>query len=185
MAERVCPWWMGYLLANPIRKLMQDPEKILSPIVAPSTWVLEIGPGMGFFTIPLARLVGERGKIVCVDLQERMIEALMKRVNKAGLSDRVAGRTCTSSSLQVNDLAGRFDFALAFAVVHEVPNARNLFSEIHAALKTGGKLLVSEPTGHVTKEGFQSTVASAESAGFREVEVPTIRRSLSSLLLKV
>lgn len=184
MTERVCPWWMGYLLASPIRGLMQSPEKILGPCVSPSMWVLEIGPGMGFFTLPVARMVGKEGKIVCVDLQEKMIEGLMKRVNKAGLSDRVEGRTCTSSSLQIDDLSAKFDLAIAFAVVHEVSDVGNLMLEMYKGLKKGGRLLISEPAGHVTEDGFRQTIASAQSVGFKELESPTIRRSLSRLLAK-
>ena len=184
MAERVCPWWLGYFLASPIRRLMQDPEKILSAYVKPQMWVLEIGPGMGFFTLPLAKLVGERGQIVCVDLQSKMIEGLLKRANKARLSGRITARTCTSSSLQIDDLSGKFDFALAFAVVHKVPDTKTLFSEIHASLKKGGRLLVSEPTGHVTEEGFHTTLSIAQSMGFSVSDSPTILRSLSSLLVK-
>jgi ubiquinone/menaquinone biosynthesis C-methylase UbiE len=184
MAERVCPWWMGYVLASPIRRLMQNPEKILGPYVLPSMKVLEIGPGMGFFTIPAARMVAKEGKIVCVDLQEKMIEELMKRVNKAGLSDRVETRTCTSSSLQIDDLSGIFDLAIAFAVVHEVPDVTNLMLEIYKGLKNGGRLLISEPAGHVTEDGFRQTIASARSVGFKELESPTIQGSISQLLVK-
>jgi ubiquinone/menaquinone biosynthesis C-methylase UbiE len=162
---------------------MQDPARILQPYVKPSMCVLEIGPGMGFFSLPLARLVGENGRIVCVDLQSRMIEGLLKRAAKAGLSKRITARTCTSSSLQIGDCSDTFDFALAFAVVHEVPDARNLFSEIHAALRKGGTLLVSEPTGHVTEEGFRETITVAQSIGFREAGTPNIRQSLSRLLV--
>jgi ubiquinone/menaquinone biosynthesis C-methylase UbiE len=147
-------------------------------------WVLEIGPGMGFFTLPSARMVAKEGKIVCVDLQEKMIEGLMKRMNKAGLSDRVEARTCTSSSLQIDDLSGKFDLAIAFAVVHEVPDVTNLMSEIYKALKKGGRLLISEPAGHVTEDGFRETIASARSVGFKKLESPTIRRSISQLLAK-
>jgi ubiquinone/menaquinone biosynthesis C-methylase UbiE len=184
MGERVCPWWLGYFLASPIRRLMQDPARILQPYVRPSMCVLEIGPGMGFFSLPLARLVGENGRIVCIDLQSRMIEGLLKRAAKAGLSKRITARTCTSSSLQVGDLSGNFDFALAFAVVHEVPDAKILFSEIFTALKNGGSLLISEPTGHVTPDGFLRTVAVAESIGFRETDAPKIRQSISRVLVK-
>jgi ubiquinone/menaquinone biosynthesis C-methylase UbiE len=184
MDERVCPWWLGYFLASPIRRLMQDPEKILSPHIKPSMWVLEIGPGMGFFSLPLAKLVGEKGQIVCVDLQSQMIEGLLKRATKAGLSDRITARTCTSSSLQIGDLSGKFDFALAFAVIHEVPDTRNLFSEIYAALKKGGSLLISEPTGHVTPEGFLKTVVVAQSIGFRKTDAPKIRQSIASVFVK-
>ncbi|MFY9643515.1 MAG: hypothetical protein WCD20_15720 [Rhodomicrobium sp.] len=66
--HRVCPWWMGYLLASPIRKWWQDPARILSPYVRAGMTVLEPGPGMGFFTLEIARLVGPSGRLVAVDV---------------------------------------------------------------------------------------------------------------------
>jgi hypothetical protein len=43
MAYRVCPWWIGYLLASPLRCwLGQDPIKILSPYVREGMTVLEL-----------------------------------------------------------------------------------------------------------------------------------------------
>jgi tRNA A58 N-methylase Trm61 len=86
MAHRVCPWWIGYLLASPLRRWFgQDPAKILSPYVREAMTVLEPGPGMGFFTIPLARLVGPSGRVITVDLQPKMIESLKRRASKAGV----------------------------------------------------------------------------------------------------
>ena len=77
MAEhRVCPWWVGYILASPIRKLMHNPARILAPFVRTGMTVFEPGPGMGFFTFELARLVGPTGRVSAVDVQPKMIEAL-------------------------------------------------------------------------------------------------------------
>jgi hypothetical protein len=45
--HRVCPWWVGYILASPVRKLWQNPVRILKPFVRPGMTVLEPGPGMG------------------------------------------------------------------------------------------------------------------------------------------
>lgn len=64
MAERICPWWMGYLLLSPIRRWMQNPEKLLAPYIREGVTVLEPGPGMGFFTLPMARMTGESGRII-------------------------------------------------------------------------------------------------------------------------
>jgi len=66
MAEHhsVCPWWMGYLLACPLRRLWQDPANIVAPYVREGMTVLEPGPGMGFFTLELARRVGASGRVV-------------------------------------------------------------------------------------------------------------------------
>ena len=185
MSENICPWWIGYLLASPIRKLMHSPDKILGPYVKPGMRILEIGPGMGFFTLPMARFVGEHGQIVCVDVQQKMIRSLSKRARKASLSSRISTRTCSAASLGIEDLAGTIDFALAFAVVHEIPDTKNLFQEINASLKKGAQLLISEPAGHVTQDGFQKTIEIAHANGFDSVGLPTIKQSLSSLLVKV
>ena len=66
MANRVCPHWVGYLLINPLRNLFENPNKILGPFVQEGMTVLEPGCGMGYFTLPLARMVGPKGRIVAV-----------------------------------------------------------------------------------------------------------------------
>ena len=99
MSHRVCPWWLGYLLASPLRRLLQDPEEIVSPHVREGMTVLDIGCGMGFFSLPLAELVGETGKVVCIDLQGKMIEGLIKRAVKANLEKRIDARICRQNSL--------------------------------------------------------------------------------------
>jgi ubiquinone/menaquinone biosynthesis C-methylase UbiE len=184
MANHVCPWWLGYVLASPIRKLTYNPHQILAPHVRDGMTVLEVGPGMGFFSLPMAQLVGERGRIVCVDLQERMIASLRKRATKAGLAQRMEFRMCEATTLGVPDLAGRCDFALAFAMVHEVPDPERLFREIHAAMKQSGTLLISEPMGHVTSAEFEKTLSIAQAAGFVVKDRPVIRQSHSSVMVK-
>jgi len=79
MPCRVCPWWLGYLLASPVRRLLQDPRKLLGPYVREGMTVLEPGPGMGFFTLEIARLVGPSGRVVAVDIQPRMLSSLRRR----------------------------------------------------------------------------------------------------------
>ena len=49
MAEHVCPVWVGYLLASPVRKLFDNPEKVLAPYVKEGMTVLDVGSAMGFF----------------------------------------------------------------------------------------------------------------------------------------
>lgn len=138
MAERVCPWYIGYLLASPVRRLVQDPDEILGPLISDGDTVLEIGPGMGFFTLSIARMIGEGGRVHCVDVQERMLRSLRRRAARSGFAPRIDVRQCAADSLQIDDLRGKIDFALAYAVVHEVPNPPRLFSEVSAALRRGG-----------------------------------------------
>jgi ubiquinone/menaquinone biosynthesis C-methylase UbiE len=184
MPEHVCPVWVGYLLASPLRKLFQDPHKILAPYVRPGMRVLDIGCAMGFFSLPLAQLVGPTGRVVCVDLQEKMLEALRKRARKAGVLERLEPRLCHEQTLGLADLKESIDFALAFAMVHEVPDPERLLAEIGDALKPGARFLVAEPTGHVAAEDFEKTIAVAARQGLTVVETPRIRRSRSALFQK-
>jgi ubiquinone/menaquinone biosynthesis C-methylase UbiE len=184
MSEHVCPFWVGYLLLSPLRKLVTNPERILRPYVKPGMRALDAGTAMGFFSLPLARLVGESGRVVCVDLQEKMIAKLKGRARDAELEERMEFRVCTKESLTIDDLAGTIDFALAVAVVHEVPDARRFLTEVFRALKKGGRLLFSEPAGHVTEDGFAGSISLARAVGFDVHETRKVFRSHSALLTK-
>jgi ubiquinone/menaquinone biosynthesis C-methylase UbiE len=166
MAERVCPIWVGYLLANPFRKLLESPDKILSPYVREGMTVLEPGCAMGFFTLPLARMVGPAGRVVAIDLQEKMLARLERRAKRAGLEERVETRLCNKHSLGIDDLEGRVDFAAAIHLVHEVPDKGLFFKELWQSLKPGSSLLMIEPRGHVSATQLDKTSAQAEEAGF-------------------
>jgi ubiquinone/menaquinone biosynthesis C-methylase UbiE len=185
MARRVCPFWVGYLLLNPFRKLLEDPNKILGPLVRPGMTVLEPGCAMGFFTLPLARMVGRQGRVVAVDLQPKMLSVLRRRAEKAGLLERIDLRLAESATLGLKDLAGKVDLVAALHVVHEVPDQGVFFSELRETLKSEGKLLIVEPRGHVSRMEFEETVVAAEKAGFR-VEASSGRvRGRSALLAKI
>src|SRR5713226_6618958 len=82
MAHRVGPWWLGYFLLNPLRRFGQNPTNILSPHVREGMTVLEPGPGMGFFTLELARLVGSSGRVIAVEIQPKMLVRLKRRAAK-------------------------------------------------------------------------------------------------------
>jgi len=184
MGHRVCPWWLGYLLASPLRQLICAPEKALNPYINEGMTALDVGCGMGFFSLPMARLVGRTGKVVCIDLQDKMIGGLIKRAGKAGLQDRIEARVCREDSLALDNISGKVDFALAFAVIHEVPDKDRLFSEIYAAIRQGGRLLMSEPSGHVRKEEFNGSVQIAQASRFEVIDAPQIRRTHTVLFRK-
>jgi len=184
MAEHVCPWWLGYVLASPLRRVWQNPRAILSPCVREGMTVLEPGPGMGFFTLDLARLVGRQGRVIALDVQEKMLRSLERRAKKAGLEGTITLRLPRGASMDVADLAGQVDLVLAFAVVHELPDAALFFREAGAALKPNGKVLLAEPTGHVDAGAWARTLELARAAGLKEDASLTIRRSHAALLSK-
>ena len=184
MGHRICPWWLGYVLASPLRRLLQDPAAILRPYVREGMTVLEPGPGMGFFSLELARRVGASGRVVAVDVQPRMIAGLKRRLAKAGLLERVDARLAPPDSLGLQDLQGKVDFALAMAVVHEMPSSSRFFAEVADAMKPGAMLLLAEPSGHVKKDAFEAQLQEATAVGLEVTDRPAIPRSQAALLKK-
>jgi ubiquinone/menaquinone biosynthesis C-methylase UbiE len=139
---------------------------------------------MGFFTLELARRVGPSGRVLAVDVQPKMLEGLRKRAAKAGLAGRIDIRLPHQDRLGIEEWAERVDFALAFAVVHEVSNPEALFADIYKALKPAGKLLFAEPAGHVSDDAFDTSLAQAGNAGLMLDGRPSIRRCHSAVLVR-
>ena len=73
-SERICPVERANQLSSRLRKLFQSPKKICGPHVNSGDTVIDIGCGPGFFSIPLATMVGPRGRVVAVDLQQGMLD---------------------------------------------------------------------------------------------------------------
>lgn len=181
MGKRVCPWWIGYFLLLPLRRIGQDPRSLLAPYVREGMTVLEPGPGMGFFTIDLLRMVGESGRVIAPDVQAKMLSKLQKRAAKAGLERRLDARVVSAESMSLGD-DPKVDFTLAFAVVHEFPSAQKFFAEVAAVSKPGATLLLAEPKGHVKDGEFEDELRSAAEAGFRVIERPPVSRSHAAML---
>ncbi len=177
----VCPWWGGYFIDNPLRRLLHSPERILGPHVRPGATVMDFGCGMGLFSIAMAKMVGRGGQIIAVDLQQQMLDVLLRRAKKAGVADRITAHRCEADSI---GLAGPVDFALAFYSAHEVPDLPRLLGEIHGCLRPGARLLMVEPRGHVGPKEFEAMLASAESFGLQVEQRPKVRLSRAALLAK-
>ena len=168
MTQRLCPVWMGYVLLNPIRRLIENPKKLFGGLVREGMLVVEAGCGMGYFTLTLAHMVGASGKVVALDIQEEMLSVLRKRALKRGVSDRIETRLATDDGLPVQDLFGEVDLVAAVHVVHEVMYPDRFLAELTRILKLGGVLLLAEPRGHVKVEEFEESVRTLLSFGLRE-----------------
>ncbi len=181
VGPHVCPWWGGYFIDNPLRRWLHNPEQILSPYVEPGMAALDFGCGMGLFTIAMAKLVGEQGRIVAADLQQQMLDVLQRRAERAGVAERIRTHRCQPAS---TGLAEPIDFALAFWSAHEVPDVKSLVTEIYSCLNPQGRFLAVEPIGHVTAEAFAGMIELAAEAGFREADRPAVRLSRAVILVK-
>jgi ubiquinone/menaquinone biosynthesis C-methylase UbiE len=164
-----CPMWVHYLLASPIRRLMDSPEKLLGPFVRSGMKVLEPGCGFGFFTIPLARMVGPEGTVVCVDVEPEAIARLTRRAEKARLGERIVARACSPTDLGVSSHAGQIDLVVVAYALHELEDIPGFLAQAASALKPAGRMLVLEPKGHVAPEQFARELEECRGAGFRDV----------------
>ena len=178
LGPHTCPWWFGYVIDNPIRNLIHDPEKILGKHVSSGQTAIDIGCGFGYFSIALARLVGPNGKVIALDVQSKMIEKAQRRSERKSEAEQIEFRVCSEGRLGVEEPA---DFVLAFWMVHEVADQRRFFSELKTILKDTGSMLIAEPKVHVSARQFGRTVEIAEESGFRVSEVPAVRFSRAAV----
>jgi ubiquinone/menaquinone biosynthesis C-methylase UbiE len=179
--DRVCPWWLCFTFDNFLRRWLQNPCKIMTPYVKEGWKVLDVGPGMGYFTISIAQLVGPSGKVIAADLQKEMLHAISQRAARAGVKDRIILHQAKPEEIGVS---GPFDFCLAFWMVHEVPDRKRFLSQIADTLKPGGTMLLAEPKLHVSKNNFLDTVKLVQDLGFKVIQQPKIFLSNASLLKK-
>ena len=178
--HHVCPWWMAYTFDNPLRRMFHNPEKMFADYVTEGMTALDIGCGMGYFSLGLARIVGDTGKVISIDLQQKMLDVLQKRASKASLSHRIESRICAADDLQLNTPV---DFALAFWMVHETPDPENFFSQIVSVLKPDGKMIFTEPAFHVSDEQYRKIIAAANKSGLKKIQDLNIAFSRAALLI--
>lgn len=113
-----------------------------------------------------------------------MIERLISRARRHGLLDCIDARQVPAYSMVFGGLEGNVDFTLAFAPLHEMPSAANLFAEAAWAMKSGATLLFAEPAGHVSETEFRDELAAAAACSLKIISRPSLSRCIAALLEK-
>lgn len=175
----VCPHQISFMLDNWFRRLVQHPKKIAGEYIREGNTVVDIGCGPGYFTIDLAKMVGENGKVAAVDIQQTMLSKVRKKALRHGVSQRMIYHQCGAERIGLNQ---RADFILAYYVIHETPDPKQFLAELGRMLKPNGKILVVEPKMHVSQTAFDTMLTDAESAGLAILEFPKGKGGRSVLL---
>lgn len=179
--NRVCPVALAGHLDNRLRRWIQNPRKILRPFVHEGMTALDIGCGPGFFSIEMAHMVGTSGRVIAADLQDGMLEKLKNKIYGTELEQRITLHKSGKNRIGISD---EIDFALAFYMVHELPDQKSFFEELKSVLKPMGQALIVEPPLHVSKAAFKETLGRAEDAGLKVSEGPNVFFSKTAILKK-
>jgi len=180
-SRRVCPVGISGTLDGKFRKWIHNPKKILGNYLKEGMIALDVGCGPGFFSIGMAELVGESGKVIAADLQEGMLKKIRNKIQGTEIEKRVILHKCETDKIGVLE---KVDFVLAFWMVHEVPNQENFLEEVKSILKPDGILFIIEPTFHVSKKEFEKTIKKSTMIGFKLIEKPKVRLSQVAVFKK-
>lgn len=162
------PPWLSFVLENPITEYFAGGELLVRRLhLAPGMSVLDAGCGPGRLTVPVAKAVGERGEVVALDVQRAMLDKLERRVEAEGLTNvRSVQAVLGDGALGYET----FDRVLLVTVLGEVRDRAAALREIHAALKPGGILSVTEAFGDPDYRRPATVLRKAGEAGFLPVE---------------
>ncbi len=175
----ICPYQRAWTLDNWLRRLLQNPYKIVGEYIKEGQVVMDLGCGPGFFSLEMAKLVGEKGKVISVDIQDEMLQIIKNKSEHEGLSSHIILHKAQPEKLGISEMV---DFALAFYMVHEVPDKKSFLSEVASHLKPDGRFLIVEPKFHVSKSNFSSTLELARSVGLEQISEPKFSFNRAVLL---
>jgi ubiquinone/menaquinone biosynthesis C-methylase UbiE len=129
------------IMESRLRYKLFGPAKILQGAgVRPDMKVLEIGCGTGFFTLTAARMVGEQGSLIAIDILLQSVEAVTNKVQAAGLSNV---QVIKGDALHTKLEPESFDEVLIFGVIPTpMLPLEKLLAEMHRILRPGGMMAV-------------------------------------------
>jgi len=152
-------WTIRLIHDNPLLPLVRNPYKLLRAAgLDQMKEVVEVGCGPGFFTIPAADMVGEKGHVYAIDINRRAIERVRRKIEKEELENVTP--LCTDAS-ETGLPAESVDLAFVFGLRHVAGGLEKVLLELHRILRPGGILSLEKTKGSET-----SLRGAAEKAGF-------------------
>lgn len=159
------PQFLANAIDNPLRRRVQPPDKTPARHgIEPGMTVLEVGPGNGTYTVATARRVGDKGKVVTIDIEPKMIERVTRRAQAEGI-ENIEARVADVYDLPFEDRY--FDAIYMIAVIGEIPAAEKAMKEFYRVLRPSGTLAFSELLNDPDYPRAGTLIRKATSAGFR------------------
>lgn len=159
---------MIHFIDNPFRRMVQPLHKHPELLgIEPGLTALEIGPGTGTYTLATAAAVGPQGKIIAIDIDERVVQHVMKRIAQHRVTNIEVHQ---GDAQELKFRSDSFDAIYAITVFGEIPNRGKALREFKRVLLPGGTLAISEFLPDPDSQPEARVRAECEAAGFRFIE---------------
>ncbi len=157
-----CPYSQRFWVEAPhpfiTRARLRD---ILVP--EPGERLLEVGPGTGYYALPVAEWLRPDGTLEVLDIQEEMLDHTLARAGERGI-DNVVPTLADARQMPYDE--GSFDGAYLVTVLGEIPDQHAALRELRRVLAPGARLVVGELFGDPHYVTFGKLRERAEAAGF-------------------
>jgi len=138
------PWDINrYILAleRPERDQYQQPEKVIETLnLTPGMMVIDIGAGSGYFTRRLAEAVGDKGRVIAIDVEQKMLNYNKRELEKLGLANRV--RFILAESEGPTFSGNNSDIVFLCDVYHHLEDQVDYLANTKPALKPNGRVVI-------------------------------------------
>jgi SAM-dependent methyltransferase len=118
--------------------------------VRPGMWVADVGAGEGYYTVRLAPLVGEKGRVLAQDIVPETRDNLAQRVQRERL-DNVAVKLGEPNNPKLPGAS--FDRVFLIHMYHEIERPSEFLWNLHPALKRGGGVVVVDADRPTDRHG--------------------------------
>ncbi len=177
-------------LTRASREREEEPERVLDSLgIRAGSTVVDLGSGNGYFTLRLAKRVGERGTVLAVEIQREMLALLERRAREAGIENV---RTILAEERDPKLPAGAVDLVLMVDVYHELSHPRDVMRHVARSLAPGGRVVLVEYRGEDPTVAIKplhrvferQAIAELAALGFRWVETKRFLRSQHVLVFE-
>lgn len=156
-------------LERPERDKEEQPKKLLKLLdLKPEMVVADVGAGSGYHAFRIAPLVGDKGKVLAVDIQQEMLDLINAKAKK----DKVANIETVLGEVADPKLKKEScDLILMVDVYHEFSHPYEMTEKMVAALKPGGRLVFVEFKAHDPKVPIKPVHTMTERQVMKEMDV--------------
>jgi precorrin-6B methylase 2 len=165
------PW-----LERSERETEEQPQLVIDALeIEPGQTIADLGAGSGYYSFRVAALVGPSGRVLAIDIEPLMLEAIARRARR----EQIGNVATIRSSAQDPNLAPRsVDLLFMVDVYHELEYPYEMMTKVRAALKPGGRVALIEyraedpavPIKPLHKMSERQMRREMQAAGFRHLK---------------